>query len=74
MAKRKRKQIDDDLTKARQNVAKLEKESRRADMTPEQEAALDNVERLQKELQDKRAELQEARKLLHRPATDGAPA
>ena len=76
MAKRKRKQIDDDLKQTREKLAELEAESRRADMTPEQEAALDDIERLQSEIKAKRAEIQEARKLLARPATiaDGAPA
>ena len=40
MAKRKRKQIDDDMKQAREKLAELEEESRRAEMTPKQEAAL----------------------------------
>ena len=61
MAKRKRKQIDDDLKKTREKLAKLEAESRRADMTPEQEATQDKVEQLQTEIAAKREEIRELR-------------
>ena len=61
MAKRKRKQIDDDLKKTREKLAKLEAESRRADMTPEQEATQDKVEQLQAEIANKREEIRELR-------------
>ena len=61
MAKRKRKQIDNDLKQTREKLAKLEAEARRADMTPEQEAAQDKVEQLQKDLREARKELRELR-------------
>ena len=61
MAKRKRKQIDDDLKKTREKLANLEAESRRADMTPEQEATQDKVEQLQAEIANKREEIRELR-------------
>ena len=61
MAKRKRKQIDNDLKQTREKLAKLEAEAQRADMTPEQEAAQDKVEHLQKDLREARKELRELR-------------
>ena len=61
MAKRKRKQIDGDLKQAREKLAKLEAESRRVDMTPEQEATQDKIEALQAEIAAKREEIRELR-------------
>ena len=61
MAKRKRKQIDDDLKQTREKLAELEAESRRADMTPEQEATQDKIEALRAEIAAKREEIRELR-------------
>ena len=61
MAKRKRKQIDDDLKQTREKLAELEAEAQRADMTPEQEATQDKIEALRAEIAAKREEIRELR-------------